>query len=343
MATPQATRRHYNDLARMLVQVRRSAARTWRRMPAHANWERHWPVLAPLLVAAVSAAQRESASSTPGYVSTVLTEIGLAESTEAAAGHVNPASLMGVASDGRDLGSLLYGAVVHSGEQFNAGLSPAAALSQGQKWLMETIETQVMDAARVGAEVEMAAQSPQSVSGYVRMVEPGACSRCIVLAGKFYRWNSGFLRHPGCRCVHIPATENVEHDWRTNPNDYFESLSREEQDRIFGKSGAEAIRLGADISQVVNARRGMRTTVLHRHRALITTEGTTRRGFYGGGHGGSKPGGYTGRNVGRRGAVANYTERRAKRVRLMPETILTEARDREDAVRLLKLYGFLTP
>ena len=36
------------------------------------------------------------------------------------------------------------------------------------------------------------------VGGYVRMVQAGACSRCVVLAGKWYRKNQGFQRHPGC-------------------------------------------------------------------------------------------------------------------------------------------------
>lgn len=343
-------------------------------MPPKGNWSQQWPILAAPIVASVTTAQREAASTAPPYVASLLAETGVtaaagkANST-AAQGAVNALSLAGIASDGRPLESLLYGAVVHAGEHFNAGASPMLALTQGQKWLMEAIETQILDAARVADEIETAARP--WLRGYVRMIEPGACSRCIVLAGRFYRWNDGFLRHPGCRCVHIPAMEEGARfgTESTNPNKYFDSLSRAEQDKAFGKAGAEAVRLGADISQVVNARRGMtfageaqtttrvingreftvnvrhrtaQTTMLHGQPTLLTTEGITKRGFYGGGHGGSKPGGHSAYNVGQRGYVKNYTERRAKRARLMPETILQIADDRDDAIRLLRLYGYLT-
>src|SRR5699024_3123647 len=96
------------------------------------------------------------------------------------------------------------------------------------------------------------------VTGYVRMINPPSCDRCAILAGKRYLWNEGFLRHPNCDCIHIPASENVAGDFRTDPYEYFKSLSESEQDRIFGKANAEAIRDGADIFQVTNTRmRGM--------------------------------------------------------------------------------------
>lgn len=67
---------------------------------------------------------------------------------------------------------------------------------------------------------------------------------------------------PHCDCVHVPATEGrlkgaKSEGLVTNPYDYFNSLSEREQDAIFTKYGAQAIRDGADIYQVVNARRGM--------------------------------------------------------------------------------------
>jgi hypothetical protein len=40
----------------------------------------------------------------------------------------------------------------------------------------------------------------------------------------------------------------------TNPQDAFASLSTAEQDATFTKAGAEAIRQGADMGRVVNAR-----------------------------------------------------------------------------------------
>ena len=78
---------------------------------------------------------------------------------------------------------------------------------------------------------------------------------------------------------------------------YCEALSPAEQGRVFTTAGAEAVRLGADISQVVNARRGMSTAQqnprgwipkgrlaavrMHGHDVFVTTEGVTKNGVYG--------------------------------------------------------------
>jgi hypothetical protein len=133
------------------------------------------------------------------------------------------------------------------------------------------------------------------------MASGGACSRCIVLAGRHYRWNAGFQRHPHCDCVGIPAAESAD-DLTTNPRRAFEALSGAEQDKTFGKAGAQAIRDGSDIAKVVNARRGMQTAADGR---LYTTEAAGRR------------------------------------PRLMPEQIYRDASGRDDATRLLRLHGYI--
>src|SRR5690606_25895161 len=127
------------------------------------------------------------------------------------------------------------------------------------------------DVARQSEAVAIAARP--AVTGYVRMVNPPSCSRCAVLAGRFYRWNDGFQRHPRCDCRHVPTTEANAGDIVTAPRDYFDSLDAAEQDRIFTQAGAEAIRLGADPAQVVNARRGM----AYAQDEVVTYSGMRRR------------------------------------------------------------------
>jgi hypothetical protein len=173
----------------------------------------------------------------------------------------------------------------------------------------------VQDAGRNGAFLGMAVRP--SVTGYVRMLNPPSCSRCAILAGRFYLLNQGFERHPLCDCRHIPVGENSR-DLTTNPSDYFESLSRADQDRIFTAAGAQAIRDGADINQVVNARRGMRKAQLFGRETWTTLEGTTKRG------------------------VARRAMGQGRPARLMPESIYALATDRDDALRLLSLYGYIT-
>src|SRR5690606_26165994 len=105
-------------------------------------------------------------------------------------------------------------------------------------------KTTVADAGRGAAGVDIA--SRRGV-GFVRHLNPPSCSRCSILAGRFYRWNAGFLRHPGCDCIHVAATdkamrgghlEGLIHD----PYEYFNGLSESEQNRLYTESGAQAIR-----------------------------------------------------------------------------------------------------
>jgi len=110
--------------------------------------------------------------------------------------------------------------------------------------------------------------------------------------------------------VNCPAVEDAADDLRTDPDAYFRSLTSEDQERYFGKANAEAIRDGANMGRVVNATGRSSGTSIAGGRKY-TTDATTARG--------------TGR-----------------RARLTPEAIYKEAADRTDAVRLLRLHGYLT-
>ena len=283
-------------------------------------------------------------------------------------GAVEPAMLVGIASDGRPLGSLLYGGVVTSGRALTAGVAAPVALQQGWAWLKRAVTTQVADAGRVAEFTSMVATP--SVGGYARMVNPGACARCVVLAGRVYRV-SGFERHPACRCTHVPGPEDADHDIGTDPMAYFESLPTAEQldedypgltiaqrrarglysqEDVFTKAGAQAIRDGADLSQVVNARRGMSTAQVnvrgwpaqgratrrevYGHQLFTTTEGVTRRGQAYRAMQQSRWAQDEVKDTGKRYA-------RLRTPRLMPESIYEISEGRDDAIRLLKLHGYI--
>jgi hypothetical protein len=183
-----------------------------------------------------------------------------------------------------------------------------------------------------GRQSESLAMGVRTVTGYVRMLNPPSCSRCALLAGKWYRKNTGFRRHPGCDCRHIPSSESVAGDLTVDPNVYFDSLGKAEQDRVFTKAGAEAIRSDANINQVVNARRGMQSAQVGGRQILATTEGTTRRGVA-----------YQSLSTSKATdvKVAGQRYSRASRPRLMPETIQAIATDRDDYLRLLAVNGYL--
>ena len=105
----------------------------------------------------------------------------------------------------------------------------------------------VTDAAR-GAESVSIATRPRV--GYVRYLNAPSCSRCAVLAGRFYRWSDGFKRHPGCDCTHLPTTD-PRSEYRQNLHEMVE------QGLVTGLSKADrqALNDGADLNQLVNVRR----------------------------------------------------------------------------------------
>lgn len=104
----------------------------------------------------------------------------------------------------------------------------------------------VQDAGRAAESVTVAA-TPNI--GYVRYLNPPSCSRCAVLAGRVYRYSTGFLRHPGCGCGLIPTT-------LANPGLVQDPVDLMERGLVTGLSKADqqAIRDGADFGRVVNVR-----------------------------------------------------------------------------------------
>lgn len=328
---------------RQQVIVRRAATKVqtvWRQI-SRRDITGSWQQLAPLLVAAVTQAQLESAKLADPYLDDVIAAEG---ADPAAAGRVNPASLAGIASDGRPLLSLLYQPVIDWKVRMLAGQSMEDAFRGSLASALRITSTQVADAGRGATGVAMAGR--RTIQGYVRVVQPPACSRCVILAGKEFGWNKGFQRHPRCDCIHLPTTliaRNQHGRGFIDPDDYFRGLSRAEQDRVFGLAGARAIREGADMSQVVNARRGMSTMTAYGRDVLATTEGATRRGsFY------RLERARTEQQTGTRFARSRDDVRRGlpqfqlRTPRLMPEEIFRLADSREEALAMLRRFGYLT-
>lgn len=160
---------------------------------------------------------------------------------------------------------------------------------------------------------------------YVRFLTPPSCDRCTILAGKIYRSEQAFKRHPGCNCEHWPVGSEAEarsSGLILNPDEAFERG----EVRGLSIADAQAISDGADMAQVVNARRAGTRSPLGMTSALdvtmfgrtlkATTAGTTKRSTW---------------------RIKNPT----LPIRLRPQSIYEHAKNREDAIRLLKLYGYL--
>ncbi len=185
------------------------------------------------------------------------------------------------------------------------------------------VQSEIIAAGADAASVEIIA-GPEWTN-YVRVLDLPSCDRCVVLAGRIYRDNEGFARHPRCDCQHWPVESWAAAEAAGLVTDPQVAFDRG-QVRGLSRADTQAIRDGADIQEIVNAKRGGGTRPRGMTNAITaevfgrtvkaTTEGTTRRATW-------------------RKAHPNLP------IRLRPESIYEHAKDRDDALRLLRLYGYI--
>ena len=327
---------------RAVVQATIRAQHLWRELATsdlNGSWLRG---IGPAMVQMVAAGQLLAASTGQAYVDAIVQADEQASNYDAGAERVSPRALSGTAADGRDLETLLYEPVIRTKTLIKGGLTPQESMLGGMTRLNRIVANEVATAGSSAMGIAMTAN--RTVTGYVRCIRPGACARCAILAGRWYRYNADFQRHPHCGCYGIPSTKG-HRGHLTDPEAFFNGLSRAEQDRRFGVGGAAAIREGADISQIVNVRRkgALYTTTAYGRRVQATREGTSRLGSY-----------YEQmqreetRRTGVRYAQSSSDVKRGipsyklRTPRLTPSQIFTMTEDRDELIRLLKRYAYLT-
>lgn len=310
--------------------------RLWRQV-SYSNIPGTVASVAPALLQMLVGAQEQAAAQSEPFMAAVDDHYGVS-STAA----VNPEAFSGMTQDGVGLDSaVLYSSQVMF-DQITRGLAPDQVLSTGKNFVTQIGRTAVMDSGREADRVQMFARP--EYKKWVRQIGPGACSRCIQLAG-IESWRKAFARHPNCHCVAVPAAESFDGAIETSPRAYFDQLSRAEQDRRFTKAGAEVIREGADISRVVNARRGA-TGIKYGPRIIpepgkrsmiprnIGTQDNPIHVY--------ETVELTGKRARRQFSYGTLDRRLPKGTRLMPETILKIAKgDRKRLNELLQHYGYL--
>lgn len=345
----EAALRFQSDAIARSDRVTARVLRLWGRVPVE-DLDAGWMLVESEMVTAVSAAAVQNAASSGRMVASVGRADGVAVGDV-----VVPNAFAGIDGSGRDSAGLLHGAVTTTKEQIGRGASARSAFLAGASYLAAMTKTAVADLARSSASV---ASAGRGYVRYIRVVNPGACSRCAILAGSD-RFSKPFERHPSCRCTSVPVHDpsEIPDGLHASPLDHFHGLSRAEQDRIYGKAGAEAIRMGADPIQVVGARRGasgmsysranprlpgqtwrMQRVPIGRNpdgspiMGYTTVEGITKRGVYG------RTQKYLGEEFAR---VGNARYATAKRARLMPETIMELTPDPDLRRTLLRDAGYL--
>jgi len=343
----EVAERHRAARERLTKRAVSSVLREWQQFDVR-DLDLSWDLRAETMVAAVASAQTAAAAQANPYMAAVARASG--EKVEA---QVAPAAFSGVTLDSRELGPAMYGAVTHTKDLIGTGRSVADAFTVGASFLATVVSSAIQD---MGRQADLTAGVGARRTRYVRVISPGACSRCAILAGAGSSAKA-YLRHPSCKCTALPV-DGVPEGMFASPKDYFESLSASEQERVFTKAGAEAIRHGADPIKVVNARRGaygigysghygtfISESRMRRLQAVtvgvkpdgsplqvfMTTEGTTSRGAFG------------------RREIAEFENakksgryRRTTTIRLMPEQIAVMAGgDTDRWIELLQRYGYL--
>lgn len=265
-----------------------------------ADLDGSWGAVAGQVLSAVSVGQFRAAAAADGYLDDVTAEQGLNAPAE---GAVQASAFSGVAADGRTLAGLLGEPLITAKSLIGDGLGQAEVMRRAAAQLQLLTTTTLQDTGRAAAGA--ATTIRPRLDGHIRVLHPPSCARCVILAGRFYRWSTGFRRHPRCDCTMTPTTSGLAPDLTTDPQAYVASLPLADREQLLGKAAAQALDDGADLNQLVNARRQGLSTA---GGVLTTTSGRTGLGV---------------------------------QRRLMPEGIYDLASDRGEAIRLLRRNGFI--
>ncbi|MEU6376806.1 hypothetical protein [Streptomyces sp. NPDC046909] len=330
---------HYDYVAATIRSIVEQIQAVWNQLTAQSVEAALLGEAGAQIAAAAVAGQLSVAQAAQAYIAAQMAaQGGLSLARATLLPQLIPSAFTGFAPGGGPLESLLYVPAIGVRRRLAAGYPPEEAMIGGLVDMTMYTSTAIADAARTADQAAMAVH-PQCVA-YVRVVRLPACARCIILSGQMYTRSEGFLRHPNCDCQTLPLRE---HEWPgvSTPEQLFAQLDKEQQQRVFGVDGARAIRAGADLGQVVNARRGMDTVDIYGRTLQVTHEGATRRAVYGRSRAqaGDRMQRFAGQRYGQATSMRYYRSTRSPR--LMPEEIFRIADDRDDELRLLRRYGYI--
>lgn len=240
---PRATAEQYEAQQAIAATTVAALDTLWRRMDD--DFDKSWQDIRPTALDLVGAGRAAAVRSAIEYTPLALDEMNI--DAPAVAG-LEGSAFLTAAPSGVAVATILDSTPIRAKQAIANGFTVAQSLATARQWLTSMSLTLMADTRREVYQADMGIRF--NLSGYTRMVNMPSCRDCLILAGKWYRWNTGFDRHPHCDCTHIPANEDVAGDLTTDPYKAFESMSRVEQEKMFGASAARAIRDGADIYKV---------------------------------------------------------------------------------------------
>lgn len=207
---PELARAHYRRQAALARRAAAAVEALWVQLDP-GDLSGSFRLLGPRMAGLVALAQYAAAAAAAQYV---VDTLAAQDVTTPLLAEPDPRAFSGTAADGRDLLTLLEGGVIQAKALIGAGAPLREAFLSGQARSVLATTNEVQQAGRNADHVAMTSSAAQ---GYVRLVNPPCCSRCAILAGRFYRWSSGFDRHPHCfpagTVVSGPAAEAATRRW----------------------------------------------------------------------------------------------------------------------------------
>ena len=181
---------------RAVVQTSATVARLWAELNG-SDLDASWSSGLGMAVSrAVAAGQLVAASTGQAYVDAAVAAQGESSRYEPEAKTVVARQFSNTASDGRDLATLLYEPIIRTKTLLKSGVTLQESMLGGLMSMQRIVDSEIADAGRGAASVAMTGN--RAVVGYLRQVRAGACARCVLLAGRWYRYNADFQRHKRC-------------------------------------------------------------------------------------------------------------------------------------------------
>lgn len=210
MTTPRVSIQQYERQQQIAGVTVAALLRLWAQ--AGTEFDFAYQQLRPRMVETIQLGRAASVHAAIPYTSEVLAET---RQVGVPSGAIVPAAFLATAPNGLPVTATLDALPVKAKQAVGRGATALEARSAAGSWLSGIALTMLADTRRDVFQADIVSR-PQ-VTGYVRMLNPPSCSRCVILAGKRFAWNQGFQRHPNCFPAGVvvsgPSPEGATRRW----------------------------------------------------------------------------------------------------------------------------------
>ena len=233
-AAAAATDQYRADLAGQAAAARAVVAALWESSIDSDRIDLTFARFLPLAGRAVTAAQLQAVNTTARYHSAYMA----AAFATPPAPVGPPADIAGATRDGRPIAAVLATASIATKLAIARGAAPSEALAAGVKRAARVAVTETQEAARA-ANAALMEQDPRIV-GWRRVTSGNPCGACLALADDLRGTSDNLTVHAACACSAEPVVGGQpERTRRPDGPELFESLTYEEQNRLFLGRGGE--------------------------------------------------------------------------------------------------------